>query len=123
MPETRAVAAAVEALRKATVEGDGAVLRRLFTDEVSFGHSNGKIDRKADLLATLDGKVAFRSIVQSDQVIEVVGANAVVRHVFDGERLRPDGGVNVNHLTVLQVWVKQGGDWRLLARHASTLAA
>jgi ketosteroid isomerase-like protein len=122
MSEDNRVATAVEALRAATVAGDGAALKRLFTDEVSFGHSNGKVDRKADLLATLDGKAAFRSIAQSNQTIEVSGDAAVVRHVFDAERNRPDGGVNVVHLAVLQVWVNRDGDWRLLARHASAAA-
>lgn len=117
------VASAVEALRAATVAGDGPTLRRLFAEEVSFGHSNGKVDRKADLLETLDGKVAFRSIAQSNQTVEVAGDHAVVRHVFDGERYRPDGSVAAAHLTVLQVWVREAGEWHLLARHASPLAA
>lgn len=121
MDERNVVAAAVEALRRATVGGDGSVLRRILLDELSFGHSNGRIEDKADLLDSLDGKAAFRSIRQSDERIEIVGETASVRHVFDAERNRPDGTVNVVHLAILQVWVKRDGDWRLLARHASPL--
>lgn len=122
MSEIHAVEEAVEALRHATVAGDGALLRRLFADEVSFGHSDGRVDRKADLLRTLEGGTAFRKIVQTRQSVEVVGDQAIVRHVFDAERNRPDGGFNVVHLAVLQVWVRCGTDWTLLARQASPIA-
>lgn len=121
MDERNVVAAAVEALRQATVEGDGRVLCQILLDEVSFGHSNGRVEGKADLLDTLDGKAAFRSIRQSNERIAIVGETASVRHVFDAERNRPDGTVSCVHLAVLQVWVKRDGDWRLLARHASPL--
>lgn len=122
MSEIHAVETAVEALRQATAAGDGAALRRLFADEVSFGHSDGRVDRKADLLRTLDGQAAFRSIVQTRQTVEVVGDHALVRHVFDGERNQPDGSVKVAHLAVLQVWVRRGADWALLARQACPTA-
>lgn len=121
MSDREDVAAAVEMLRKATVEGNGAVLRTLLLEELTYGHSNGRIERKADVLETLDGKAAFRAIAQSNQTIEVVADSAVVRHTFDAERNLPEGGVAKVHIAIIQVWQRVGGHWRLFARHASPL--
>ncbi len=48
----------------------------------------------------------------------VVGSNAIVRHAWEGESGNGDGKWNLSKIGILQVWVKQGTDWKLLARQA-----
>lgn len=120
--DERAVAQAVEALSKAMLDVDQARLEALTADGLSYGHSAGRIENKAQFVAYLVSRAsAFRAINLSDQTISIVGDDAIVRHVFAGETVTPAGQVTPVRIGVLQVWRKQGSDWRLLARQAYRL--
>jgi hypothetical protein len=117
-----AVAQAVDALTKAMLEVDRARLEALTADELSYGHSAGRIENKQQFVDYLESRAsAFRSINLSDQTISIVGNDAIVRHLFTGETANPAGQVNPVRIGVLQVWQKRGNDWRLLARQAYRL--
>jgi ketosteroid isomerase-like protein len=124
MPSTQtgtetAVSAAVEALRKAMVAGDQAALEKLAMDELSYGHSSGRLENKAEFIATLtSGKAGFSAIDLSDQTVNVVDKIALVRHVFNGTR-RKEG--DKMKLAILTVWLQQQDQWKLLARQAARL--
>jgi hypothetical protein len=45
----------------------------------------------------------------TDQITQIVGDNAIVRHTFTGETER-DGKTNLVTIGVLMVWHKQNGD-------------
>jgi ketosteroid isomerase-like protein len=55
----------------------------------------------------------------SDQTIDVVGDDAIVRHVLRGES-ESNGRVNPVNIGILQVWKRQPDGWKLLARQAFT---
>ena len=114
-----AVAAAVEALRKAMIAGDKAALDKLAMAELSYGHSSGRLENKAEFIATLvSGDAGFTAIELADQTVNVVDKVALVRHVFDGTR-RKDG--TRMKLSILTVWMQQQDQWKLLARQAAKL--
>lgn len=120
--DERAVATAVEALSKAMIEVDRPRLEALSADGLSYGHSAGRIETKPQFIDYLVSRAsAFRSINLSDQTISIVGSDAIVRHMFTGETVNPAGQVTPVRIGVLQVWQKQGNDWRLLARQAYRL--
>ena len=120
--DERAVAQAVEALTKAMIDVDRAKLEALTADQLSYGHSAGKIENKKEFIASLESRAsACRRIELSDQTISLVDNEAIVRHLFTGETANPAGQVTPVRIGVLQVWQKQGGDWRLLARQAYRL--
>ena len=116
--DERAVATAVEALRKALVDPDKTTLDALVLDELTYGHSNGNLQDKAAFEEALLSKSSdFVTIDLSNQTVKVVGNTAWVRHTLTATT--NDGGKPGNaHLSVLLVWVKQKGQWRLLARQA-----
>jgi len=124
MPSTQtgketAVSAAVEALRKAMVAGDKPALEKLAMDELSYGHSSGRLENKAEFIATLtSGKAGFSAIELGDQTVNVVDKIALVRHVFNGTR-RKEG--DKMKLAILTVWLQQPDQWKLLARQAAKL--
>jgi hypothetical protein len=109
-----AVADAVEAFRKAMVANDHKALTTLTADGLSYGHSGGKIQNKAEFI---DGamKSTWKSITQSNQTIEIAGTNAIVRFTFTGQN-ESQGKINDVKLGILMVWVRQSSDWQLLAR-------
>jgi ketosteroid isomerase-like protein len=126
MPSTQtgketAVSAAVEALRKAMIAADKPALDKLTLPELSYGHSSGRLENKAEFIeALVSGKSGFSAIELSDQTVNVVDKIALVRHVFNGTR-RKEG--DKMKLSILTVWLQQQDQWKLLARQAARLGA
>jgi ketosteroid isomerase-like protein len=118
-----AVNQAVEALRKAMVDADKAGLEALVADQLSYGHSSGTIESKAVFVEVVASKkTIYKSITLSDASTAVAGNNAIVRHVFSAET-EAGGRPGTAKVGVLQVWQKQDGRWKLLARQAFRLPA
>jgi ketosteroid isomerase-like protein len=116
-----AVNAAVEALRQAMVDADKARLEALVSDQVSYGHSGGVIENKADFINVVASKkTVYKTIRLLEPSTAVVGNNAIVRHVFTAD-FETDGKPGSAKVGVLQVWQKQDGAWKLLARQAFRL--
>ncbi len=113
-----AVAAAAEKLRLAMIDPTPAALGALVVDELSYGHSAGKVDTKTSFISDLvEGRSDFVTIAITDQTIKIVGTNAIVRHTLVADTLDAGKPGKVN-LKVLGVWQLQGNDWKLLARQA-----
>ena len=114
-----AVTAAVEALRKATIAADKTALEKLTVPELSYGHSSGRHENRAEFIEGLtSGKSSFSEITLTDQTISVVNNVAIVRHVFNATRRKQGDKVKLYNLTI---WTEQQGQWKLLARQAAKL--
>lgn len=119
--KAREVEQAVESLRKAMVDADRARLMDLAADELSYGHSSGLIETKAEFVeAIAGGKNIFKSLSLSDLSTRVVGDIAIARHVFAAEVVN-DGKPNSVRIGILQVWTRRSEGWKLLARQAFKL--
>lgn len=117
----KAVAAAVEQLRKAMVDADSATLDKLTAAQLSYGHSSGHIDDKTIFIQKIvSGKSDFVTLELPDQTISVSKNTAIVRHKLNA-LTNDNGKPGEVHLSVLQVWQKQHGQWKLLARQAVKL--
>ena len=118
--ETAAVAAAAEKLRVAMIDPTRENLGALVAEDLSYGHSGGKVDTKASFIADLlSGASDFVTITISEQTIRIVdGGNvAIVRHTLAADS--NDGGKPGKVLIkILGVWQKQGGQWKMVARQA-----
>ena len=111
-----AIAQAVEALRKAIFGQDKTQLEALAADQLSYGHSDGRVQNKAEFIeGVMTRKAIVKSITLSDHTITVVGNDAIARHTLASES-ETDGKPNSTKISVLQIWQKQGGNWKLLAR-------
>jgi hypothetical protein len=116
-----AVAQAVEAFRNAMLKADRSQFEALCADQLSYGHSAGRVENKAQFIdAATSGRSTWKFITLTDQSNQIVGNNAIVRHTLTGETER-DGKTNPVKIGVLMVWQKQDGNWRLLARQAVRL--
>lgn len=116
-----AVAKAVEAFRDAMLKKDKAAFEKLCAEEMSYGHSAGRMETKAQFIADATGaRSQWKSITLSDASVKIVGANAIARHKLVGETLS-EGKTNAINIGILMVWAKQGADWKLLARQAYRL--
>lgn len=116
--EEAAVAQAVERLRAAMLAADRGQLDALTAPQLSYGHSSGTVEDKARFIDVIAGKrIVYKSATHADQSVAVAGDNAIVRHVFSTET-ESEGRPGSARVGVMQVWQKQGGQWRLLARQA-----
>lgn len=115
---TKDIDTAVLALDKALLSGDTVSLKILLDDDITYGHSNGWLESKHDVIADLyNGKLVYRQIKASEQKTERNGIVAVVR-------MKADVDVAVNgtpvqlKLSILQVWKIQHRHWQLIARQS-----
>lgn len=116
--DERDVAEAVSRLTTAMETYDAETLEKMTSPLLTYGHSSGNIEDKADfILNVTKGATVFTEINLSDQWIRITGKTALVRHILDG-KTTTGGTPGSVKLKVLLVFVKQKGDWILLARQA-----
>jgi len=103
------------------IDADGSTLDELTSNELSYGHSGGRVEDKAAFIEALTtGKSGFAAIELSEQTIKVVDKIAIVRHIFVGS-LNAPGKAGTVKLAILMVWLQQQEQWKLLARQAVKL--
>ena len=114
--DEEAVKQSVEALRKAILAQDKAKLETLTAEQLSYSHSDARLEDKAKFInAIMTRKAVFKSLDFPDLTVAIVGNNAIVRHLWVSES-ELDGKVTNTKIGVLQVWQKQDSGWKLLAR-------
>jgi ketosteroid isomerase-like protein len=117
------VAKNVEAFRAAQVAADAKTLDALCAPELSYSHSDARVEDKATFIANAtSGKSKFLSLEYRDPTIRVVGPAAIVRFRWVGEsQAVADGKKSSTNLHILMNWQKQGADWKLLSRASTKL--
>ena len=122
-PDEDAVARQVEAFRSAQVAANAATLTSLSATDLTYSHSDGRIEDRATFVANATaGKSTFVSLEYRQPSIRVVGNAAVVRFTWVGEQQSVATGAKTGtHLHILMVWQKHGDEWKLLARGATKL--
>ena len=121
--DEEAVAEKLEAFRAAQVAADAKALDALCAAELSYSHSDGRVEDKAAFVANAtNGKSKFLSLAYQDPSIRVVGPAAIVRFHWVGEQEAvADGKKSSTNLHILMNWQKQGTDWKLLSRGSTKL--
>src|SRR3984957_13604013 len=111
-----AVTKNVEAFRAAQFAADAKTLEGLCAPELSYSHSDGRVEDKATFVTNAtDGKSKVISLAYQDVKIRVVGPAAIVRFHWVGESESvPDGKKSSTNLHILMNWQKQGGDWEVV---------
>ncbi|MDP2042363.1 MAG: nuclear transport factor 2 family protein [Algoriphagus sp.] len=110
---------AVQKLRIAMLAEDAETLKKLTSENLSYGHSSGVIETQDEFVAVFASKKSdYQKWDISDLSVSFHGKKvAIVRHNVLGE-IASNGNVNTLNLGLLMVWVKEKGDWKLLARQA-----
>jgi ketosteroid isomerase-like protein len=120
--DEKAVGDAVEKLRKAIVDADEAMLNKLTSPLLSYGHSNGLLeDKKEFIRAITSGESHFTRIDLSDQTITISGDLAIVRHKLMGDTHNKGKDPAPVKLGILYAWQKVKGNWQLMGRQAFKL--
>lgn len=118
-----AVTESIEVLRRGILEADKGKLEHVAAAQISYGHSDGRVQNKEQFI---DGVITRKQVVKSlafpDLKVTVVGNAAIARHIYLAES-ELDGKATTTKIGALQVWQKQDGGWKLLARQGFRLPA
>src|SRR5216684_8033646 len=107
---------AVDELRTAWLKQDKAKIESLTSEQLSYSHSDARLEDKAKFIdGVMTRKATFKSLEWPELTVQVVGNNAIVRHLWVSES-ELDGKVTNTKIGVMQIWQKQDGGWKLLAR-------
>lgn len=108
----------VEELRALLIHPEQNELRRITSSQLSYGHSNGRIENQEEFIAyMLSGVSKFVTIELQNQTIDTVDNIGIVRHTIVAETNNEGETVHIK-IGVLLVWHKEANDWKLLARQA-----
>jgi len=121
--EEAKVAEVVEKLRLAMVSGNKADLESVLSEELTYGHSSGKIQSKEEFVRAISTKESdFVTIQLLDQQVKVTGDIAIVNHTLTANT--NDGGKpGTVRLGIVLVWKKMKGEWKLIGRRAFKVPA
>ena len=117
-PGEKDVAQAVDHLTQAMLKKNIPELQALTAENLTYGHSSGKIQDKEEFIADIEtGKSAFKTLEMQTQTITLSGDVALVRHHFSAQALK---GTEVvpTEIENFQIWQKQKGQWLLVGRQA-----
>jgi ketosteroid isomerase-like protein len=118
-PDEATVAKAIDALSKAIVTADKASLEMITWPELSYGHSAGKVENQKQFVDALVSKqTVIASIDNPKMSSAVVGDIAISRGTATYMVVSGAGAPVKTDLTLLLIWQKRGGEWKLLARQA-----
>ena len=103
---------------------DSLVLEDLFAKKASYGHSGGKVETREEAIAAIskNKSVYTDTAVSNVKVMMEDDDVAIVRHLFKAKENKADGTVTVFNFTMMLVWVKEKGKWRLMGRQAVKLS-
>ena len=117
--DTTAVKQALDRLEQALVEKDSGVIKKLMHPKVVFGHSNGWVQNKTNVLSDMgSGYLVYKQFNRQSLSIQVDGKYAVVKEWLEVKGT--NGGKEFNiKLFVLQQWVKTKKGWQLWIRQSA----
>jgi hypothetical protein len=113
---------AMQQLDKALLQKDEVVLKSVLHKEVSYGHSNGWIQSKDDILIDLkSGKLTYNNIQNnSSAIVKISGKYATVKTNTNAEGV-VNGTAFKLTLHIMQFWIKTKKGWQLIARQSAKL--
>jgi hypothetical protein len=114
---------AMSELDRALVTKDEKALVQLLHPEVSYGHSNGWVQNKTDIINDLkSGKLIYDKIENTSVNIVAINNNwATVRTSTNATGRSTTVPTFELKLHVLQIWLNTKSGWQLLARQSTKL--
>jgi len=117
-PAEKDVLAAMDAFKRATIARDGAALSKLLADDLTYTHSAGQEQTKAQYIDSIvGGKSVVEELVFTGTNVRTYGDIALVKGRVDLSHSK----TNVVHMNILHVWRHGPHGWQMVARQATRL--
>jgi hypothetical protein len=116
--EEQKLVATLKEFHQALVNKNTVSINQQTDKALSYGHSNGWVENKKELIGHLEsGVTAYRSFTEDSIAVNMNGNVANVRFKASLDVSMNGNAVNLK-LIVLEVWVKKSKRWVLFARQA-----
>lgn len=101
------------------MENNDSKILELFSDDVSFGHSNGWIQNKSDFKKDFEsGKVKYQSVKQTElNEFKIKNKFANIRRIIAVKGIYKNEIFEMK-LSVLEFWIRQKSIWKLWSRQS-----
>ena len=117
-----AVKAAEKNWATATVACDETTLRQVLADDLTYTHSTGDTDTKAQFMSNLKtGVRKYLKLNHEGMDVRNYGNTAVVTATAQIETSQKGGAASPAHLRFIHVWIYQNGRWQLVAHQSLRL--
>jgi hypothetical protein len=117
-PEQIQVMMKMRDLKTSLVGKDSVTLSGLLADDVTYGHTNGIIQTKAQLIrSVVSGEQDYKSIDPSNMLVRIYENTGVVTMNSKVTMNYQDKPLEMNMFVTL-VWIKDNNDWKLVARQS-----
>ena len=120
-PAEKELTSVMETWKQALMKRDGAALAKLYHPDLTYSHSTGKTENKAEAIeASVHGPNVVEALDMGDMTVRVYGKTALVKSNVD---IRNNNGKTATslRLSVLCVWLKMPEGWQLVARQSTRL--
>jgi len=119
-----ALAAADDERLAATKAADPARLAAIFSDDLHYAHSTGKVDTKESLIKALAARTSvYESFDYKERKFTVIGPGLATMTGRVLVKVGPPGKPNELDLSLLAVWREEQGKWRFLAWQSCRMPA
>ena len=113
---------AMSGLDNALVNKDEKALMQLLHPDVSYGHSNGWVQSKNDIINDLkSGKLLYNKIENNSVVLVAINNDCATVRTNTNAEGSISGTTFQLKLHVLQVWIKAKNGWQLWARQSTKI--
>jgi ketosteroid isomerase-like protein len=102
---------------------DSLTLEDLFAKTATYGHSGGKVETREEAIKNISkNKSIYKDTAVSNIKVLIDDDVAIVRYLFKANENKTDGSVTPLNFSMMLVWVKEKGRWRLMGRQAVKLS-
>ena len=109
-------------LLSATIFGtkDSLTLESLFASKASYGHSHGNLQARKEAIKGISQNKSIYKDTAVKNIYVLFGSKktAIVRYLFDANENKTDGTITPLHFSMMLVWIKEKGKWKLFGRQA-----
>jgi ketosteroid isomerase-like protein len=102
---------------------DSLVLEDLFAKTATYGHSRGKIQNRKEAIDGISQNQSTYTDTAVSNISVIFGDDdvAIVRYLFKANEHTKDGKIVPLNFTMMLVWIKEKGKWKLFGRQAVAL--
>jgi ketosteroid isomerase-like protein len=98
---------------------DSLTLEDLFAKKATYGHSHGNLQTREQAITGISKNTSTYTDTAVSNIQVIINDDvAIVRHLFKAKEIKKDGKVTSLNFTMMLVWVKEKGKWKLMGRQA-----
>ncbi len=99
---------------------DSTVIAGMVGEKLTYGHSGGNIENKVEMVHNAAvSPTTYKNLTTERNSLDIINKNtAIARFNYRGISIDNKGQETPLNLHIIQVWAREGGDWKLQARQA-----